>query len=122
MKSVKISEAEWQVMNVVWERSPVAAGEIVSILQTRAGWRPRTIRTLLDRLAQKGALKVLSDGKRRYAPAVTMEACIRRESRTFMERVFGGEPAPMLLHLIKDTKLTRDEIGQLKKLLSEKEK
>lgn len=121
MKTVKISEAEWQVMNVLWERAPRAAGEVVAALETKAGWKPRTIRTLLDRLVRKGALKLLARGKRQYVPAVTMEACVRRESRSFVRRVFGGEPASMLLHLIKDTKLSREEIEQLKRLLAEKE-
>ena len=108
-------------MSVLWERSPLAAGEIIAILETKAGWRPRTIRTLLDRLVQKGALKLHLEGKRHYAPSVTMEACVRRESRSFFARVFAGEPAPLLLHVIKESKLTRKEIEQLKRLLSEKE-
>jgi BlaI family penicillinase repressor len=122
MKPVKISDAEWQVMNVVWERPSATAVDIVTTLETKAGWRPRTIRTLLDRLVQKGALKVIAEGKRRYLPVVTMEECIRRESRSFIERVFGGEPASMLLHVVRDSKLSRKEIDQLKKLLSEQEK
>lgn len=119
---VKISDSEWLVMAILWERSPQSAGEIVTVLQTTSGWRPRTIRTLLDRLVQKGALKMLAGGKRQYLPAITREVCRRHESRSFVERVFGGEPASMLLHLIRETKLTRDEVDQLKKLLSEKEK
>jgi BlaI family transcriptional regulator, penicillinase repressor len=122
MKSVKISDAEWQVMNVLWDRSPLTGGEIIAALETKSAWRPRTIRTLLDRLVGKGTLKVLSDGKRRFAPVVSLEACVRVESRSFVDRVFGGRPASMLLHIIKDAKLTPDEINQLKKLLSEKQK
>jgi BlaI family penicillinase repressor len=122
MKTIKISDAEWQVMNLLWERSPLAAAEVVAALQTKSDWRPRTIRTLLDRLARKGAVRERSDGVREYEPAVTQAACIRRESHSFAERVFGGEPASMLLHLIKEAKLTRQEISQLKQLLSEKEK
>jgi BlaI family penicillinase repressor len=122
MKSVKISGAEWQVMNVLWERSPLTGGEIIAALQTKSAWKPRTIRTLLDRLVGKGALKVLSNGKRRFAPEVSLEACVRGESQFFIERVFGGQPASMLLHMIKETKLTKEEIDQLKKLLGEKQK
>jgi BlaI family penicillinase repressor len=80
------------------------------------------VRTLLDRLVGKGALKVLSDGKRRFVPGVSQEVCLRSESRSFMERVFGGRPASMLLHVIKNAKLTKAEIDQLKKILSEKKK
>jgi BlaI family penicillinase repressor len=122
MKSVKISDAEWQVMNLLWERSPLTGGEIIAALQKNSAWQPRTIRTLVDRLVKKGALKVIAEGKRRFAPLVSLEACIRVESRSFMERVFGGRPVSMLLHMIKDAKLTREEIEQLKKLLAEKKK
>ncbi len=90
MKSVKISDAEWQVMNVLWSRSPQTGGEIIAALETKSAWRPRTIRTLLDRLVGKGALKVLSDGKRRFVPEVSLEECVRSESRSFVERALEG--------------------------------
>jgi BlaI family penicillinase repressor len=122
MKSVKISDAEWQVMNVLWDRSPLTGGEVISALAGKCHWKPRTVRTLLDRLIGKGALKVLADGKRRFVPGVSQEVCLRSESRSFMERVFGGRPASMLLHVIKEAKLTKEEIDQLKKVLAEKKK
>jgi BlaI family penicillinase repressor len=122
MKTIRISDAEWEVMDLLWERSPRATGEIVELLGAQSGWKPRTIRTLLERLAQKGALKVLEDGRREFVPAVSRQACVRQESRSFVQKVFRGEPASFLLHLIKETKLSREEIDQLKQLLSEKEK
>ena len=92
MKSIKISDSEWQVMNVVWARSPLTGGEIIAAVGSRCRWQPRTVRTLLDRLVGKGALKVLEEGKRRFVPGVSQEACMHSESRSFMERVFGGQP------------------------------
>jgi len=123
MKIVRISEAEWQVMSEVWRRSPTATGDIVEALSQRRGWHSRTIRTLLDRLVKKGALKTTLEGKRfLYEPRLSMDACVRQESQSFLERVFGGEPASMLLHLVKESKLSKDEIKELKRLLAEKEK
>ena len=122
MKSVRISDAEWQVMNLLWERSPLTGGEIIAALGAKNNWKPRTVRTLMNRLEAKGALTVLAEGKRRFAPAVSQQVCVRSESRSFIARVFGGRPASMLLHVIKDAKLTREEITQLKKILSEKQK
>lgn len=123
VKPIRISESEWLVMSRVWAGSPVAAGEIVEALSQRNGWHPRTIRTLLDRLVKKRALKITPDGKRYlYAPLLSMEECVRRESRSFLDRVFGGEPAPMLLHLVRESKLSPNEIKELKSLLTEKEK
>ena len=120
---VKISDSEWEIMNLVWKKSPVAASEMVEELAAKNDWHPRTIRTLLARLVEKGALRFSQEGKRYlYKPKVTMEACVHHESRSFVERVFGGEPASMLINLVKHTDFTAEEIKQLKKLLAEKEK
>jgi BlaI family penicillinase repressor len=97
MGKFKISESEWQVMNVVWENAPVAAGDVVGILSRKRGWHSRTIRTLLDRLVMKGALKPRLDGKRYlYEPLITIQECRRQESQSFLTRVFGGKPVAML--------------------------
>ncbi len=119
----QISAAEWEVMTVVWNRTPSAASDIVEQLETKRGWRSRTIRTLLDRLVKKGALRFEVEGKRYlYWPRVTMEKCVRKESQSFLERVFGGEPASMLVHLVKTARLSPEEIQELKRILEEKEK
>ena len=110
-------------MNVVWARAPISASEIVQALSSQKGWHSRTIRTLLDRLVKKGALKATPEGKRYlYEPRVAMADSVRQESESFLERVFGGEPAAMLLHLVGQAKLSREEIRKLKSILSEKEK
>ena len=122
-RPVNISEAEWEVMNLVWKKSPIAASEVVEQLAPKNDWHPRTIRTLLDRLVRKSALRFRSEGKRYlYEPNVTMEECVHHESRSFVERVFGGEPASMLINLVKHTQFSPEEIKRLKKILSEKEK
>ena len=120
-----ISDAEWDVMQVVWAAAPqpVTANEVVETLAGRKGWNPKTVRTLLNRLMNKGALAVEAQGKRYlYRPAVTREECVRQESRTFLSRVFGGAAGAMLLHFVDETPLTAEEIAQLKKLLARKEK
>src|SRR5262245_4750392 len=120
---IKISQAEWEVMTVAWNKSPVAASEVIEQLAPKNDWQPRTIRTLLSRLVDKGALRALLDGKRYlYEPKVTMEAWVQHESRSFLERVFGGAPASMLINLVKHAELTPQEIKELRKILSEKEK
>jgi BlaI family transcriptional regulator, penicillinase repressor len=123
MKTIRISEAEWQVMTVVWQRSPATATEIVDALAKQTNWHPRTVRTLVGRLVRKGALKAAREGKRYlYEPRLTMDECVRQESRSFAVRVFGGEPAVMLLHLVKEAKLSKEDIKELRKVLEEKEK
>ena len=123
MRPIKISEAEWQVMTLVWDKAPIPASEIVEALNKQRGWHTRTTRTLLDRLVRKKALKILPEGKRYlYQPLISAEAGIRQESQSFIERVFGGEPAAMLLHVVGEAKLSKEEIGKLKAMLEQKEK
>lgn len=116
-----ISDAEWAVMQTLWAESPLTAAGVVQRLQGRTGWSPRTIKTLLGRLVRKGALKFSEDGNRyQYRPAVSRDACIREESRSFLQRVFGGDVAPMLAHFVRDNRLTPDQIRELRKLLERK--
>jgi BlaI family transcriptional regulator, penicillinase repressor len=119
--NISISDAEWEVMNLVWTRAPVSAAEIVAELEQKRGWQSRTTRTLLDRLLRKGALAAGHDGKRiRYGAKIRRDDCIRRESRSFLDRVFGGEPGPMLIRLVKESKLSPGEIRELKRILKQK--
>jgi len=122
-KTPKISEAEWVVMEVVWRRNPVTALEVVRQLAAHKEWQDQTIRTMLRRLIRKKALTYRADGKvYYYAPAVTREQCVRGESRSFLERVFGGAAQPLLLQLMQETKLSTEEIAELKRILRGKER
>ncbi|GMW00506.1 MAG: hypothetical protein AMXMBFR84_16430 [Candidatus Hydrogenedentota bacterium] len=119
----KISEAEWEVMRVLWEKSPRTAGEIVDAVPDDNNWMPRTVKSLLNRLVKKGAVKYEADGRTfYYSPAVTEEVCARAESRSLLERVYGGALTPMMVHLIKETRLSPQEIDELKRLLDKKGK
>lgn len=121
-QTVRISEAEWEVMNVVWHRAPVPAAEVAAELADRKGWAMRTTRTLLGRLVKKRALAVEEDGRRHlYHPRVKLEACVRQASRSFLDRVFGGRPAAMLIHLVQEAELSPQEIAELRRVLEEKE-
>ena len=118
-----ISEAEWEVMSVVWDRAPepVSAGDIVEPLVPRHGWSPRTVKTMLNRLVKKGALGFKAEGKRYlYHAKVSREQCVREESRSFIDRVFGGEAGPMLNYFVQSVKLSPAEIEELRKLLKNK--
>src|SRR5471032_527846 len=119
----KISEAEWIVMEVVWRQNPITALEVVQQLTAHKQWQDQTIRTMLRRLIRKKALKYKAEGKvYYYAPAVSREQCVRGESRSFLERVFGGTAQPLLVQLVQETKLSAEEIAELKRILRDKEK
>jgi BlaI family penicillinase repressor len=114
----QISDSEWDVMKVVWEAGPATAGQIVQHLAGQTDWHPRTIKTLLSRLVKKGAVAMEQDGKRYlYRAKVTREACRRYEARSFLSRVFDGAVAPALVHFLKTSELSREEIEELKRIL-----
>ncbi len=119
---VELSDAEWLIMNLVWERQPLMAQEIIAELKEPCGWSPATIRTMLHRLIKKGALDYQPDGNRYlYRAAVRRADCIRRAAKSFLDRVFDGEAAPLLAHFVRTTRFTPDELTALRKLLDGKE-
>jgi BlaI family penicillinase repressor len=119
----KISEAEWIVMEVVWKKNPITALEVVQQLTSHKQWQDQTIRTMLRRLIRKKALTYKAEGKVfYYAPAISRDQCVRGESRSFLERVFGGAAQPLLVQLVQESRLSASEIAELKKILQSKEK
>jgi BlaI family penicillinase repressor len=119
----RISDAEWLIMQVVWSRPGLRADDVVAALQGKVTWNDRTIRTLLNRLLQKKALKYEKEGRKyRYFPAVSQEQCVRQERRSFVQRVYGGTVAPMLAAFIDDARLTPEDIKELKRMLDRKGK
>jgi len=120
-KLPKISDAEWRVMTVLWSKPGLTADEVVASLEGKVAWSARTIRTLINRLLRKTALRHEPEGRRyRYFPAVGQEQCIREERRSFVQRVYGGTVTPMLAAFIEDAELSSDDIDELKRMLDEK--
>lgn len=121
--TIKISPAEWEVLNVLWEKAPAAAAEISAALAGDKEWHPKTVNTFLARLVEKGIVRVRRTGKSNvYAPARTREQCLRAESDSFLQRVFRGATGPMLLHFVERADLSPEEICDLERLLKEKKK
>jgi BlaI family penicillinase repressor len=118
-----ISDAEWDVMEVLWEASPLTGNDVAERVAPRKGWSPRTVKTLLNRLVRKGALGFRAEGNRyHYYPRITRDVVVRTESRSFLSRVFGGAAGPMLAHFVNEAPLTPDEIRQLRELLERRER
>ena len=121
--SFRITQAEWDVMAVVWDRGPIAAAAIAEELKLRKQWTLATVRTLLRRLVNKGALGQKLDGKRYlYTAGVTMDECVRRESDSFLDRALGRAASISILHLVRKAELSTSDIEELREILREKEK
>ena len=120
---VKISPAEWEVLNVLWEKAPASAADIFAALPADRGWHPKTVNTFLTRLVDKKVLRVRRDGRSNvYAPVKSREQCIRAESESFLQRVFRGASGPLLLHFVERADLSPEEIRELERLLKQKKK
>ena len=118
-RSPKITEAEWDVMIVVWEKYPITSQEVTERLSSEKEWSPQTVKTLLSRLVKKGVLSYRQKGKAYlYRPKLSKELCIRSETKSFLERVFGDTAAPALAQFVKHADLNSKEIEELRSLLA----
>lgn len=118
---MQISEAESVVMDALWQRHPLTAEDVVAALaDTRQQWQEATIKTLLNRLLNKGAITAEKDGRRYlYAPVLKREDWLLDESQGLLERLFDGRVAPLVAHFSEHRKLSRKDIAELRKLLEE---
>ena len=116
----RISNAEWQVMKVLWQEFPLAASSIVEQIKPESEWSPKTIQTLIGRLVKKGILGVNKESSAyRYYPLVSQEGCRREETKSFLQKVYDGSFPMLLLNFVRDENLSAKEIHELKKLLDE---
>jgi BlaI family penicillinase repressor len=120
----RISDTEWEIMRILWEKHPLSANEIIVELTTAdSGWHPKTARTLLARLVRKQALGYEAKGRTYvYTPLVSAEDCVGTASESFLDRVFGGSLKPMLAHFVERQKLTRQDLEELGRLLDDNSK
>ena len=117
---MQISEAESVVMDVLWRRHPLGADEVAAALASQQDWQEATIKTLLNRLLNKGAIAAERDGRRYlYSPQLKREAWMLEESRGLLDRLFDGRVAPLVAHFSEQRKLSRKDIAELRKLLEE---
>lgn len=113
-----ISEAESRVMQVLWRQSPLAAEDIVKALEKSTDWHEKTIKTLLNRLLRKRAVAATREGRRYlYSPLLEHEEWLAQESRSLLDRAFGGRLAPMLAHFSRHEDLSADDIAELRRLV-----
>ena len=124
-KTVKISEAEWSIMKVLWEGCEssgrgMTLGEIVQNLAESTGWSNTTIRTLIIRLAEKGAVEIdKSTGVYKYTPKTSKSDCVKCEVDSFVERVFDNSAYSLMASLVRGGKLTAKERQDIIRILSE---
>ncbi len=118
-----ISAAERHVMDVLWDKSPATAEQIADVLCPVHDWAPATIKTLLNRLLNKGAIEANRIGRKfHYRPIKTRDAYVEEESQGFLDRVFNGDVSAMVSHFSTSKRLNPDDLAALKAMIARLEK
>jgi BlaI family penicillinase repressor len=117
----RISEAELQVMEALWRASePLTATDVADRIDAGRGWSLATVKTMLSRLAAKGALTHREDGRRFfYSPAIDRDSYVGSESRRFVDRLFGGRLSPLVARLAEEDVLDDEDIAAIEAILRE---
>ena len=115
-----ISEAEAILMELLWQSSPLTTEQLLACVQDSQGWQEGTVKSLLNRLLNKGAISAERDGRKyRYSPVLERDAYVSEQSTSLLDRLFGGRVAPLVAHFSHHKKLTTRDRAQLRKLLKE---
>ena len=115
----EISGAELEVMKVLWRQSPVSANEVVEALAD-ADWHEKTVKTLLNRLVAKQAVGFDKAGRAYlYFPLIAKADYQQKESRSFIDKVFGGRLAPLVAGFAGEKQLSADDVAELKALIAQ---
>ena len=114
----RASESEMQVLAALWEESPQTAAELTQRIGAANGWTQATVKTLIARLVQKGAVTAEADGRRYlYRTAIARADAVGADSQRFVDRLFGGRVGPMIAHLAEREALSDADIEEIEALL-----
>lgn len=117
-----LSENEWYIMQVLWEKSPRSLREICDVLEPVKGWTRHAVISFLKRMENKGAVSVDESGRvKEYRAVWDQEKTVREETSSVLKRVYGGNLLLMVSNAVKEQALTEEEKRQLKRLLDEME-
>jgi predicted transcriptional regulator len=117
-KAPKISEAEMQLLQLLWEESPLGATEIAERVPDERGWTITTVKTLLSRLVAKGALTAKPQGRKYlYSPAIERDRVAANQARGLIDRLFGGRVSPLVAQLAEQRPLDEEDIAELEALI-----
>lgn len=122
MAETLLTNSEWYVLDCLWERAPQTVTQLVPILKEKVGWAKSTTLTTLRRMEEKGLVTARTVGRaRHYTPAVERQTAVRRETRSFLDKVYRGSVGLMVSSMVQDQALSREEIDQLYEILRQAE-
>jgi BlaI family penicillinase repressor len=117
---MKLNDSEWTVMQAVWEHSPASARDVLERVQAETAWAYSTLKTVLARLVEKGALTERKRGNTSfYEPLVTRDAARREAVHSLLDKAFDGTFGSLVQHMAASEKLTRKEREKLARMLAD---
>lgn len=117
-KTTKVSDSEWQVMKLLWEKAPITSSEIVKILGSNIGWSPTTIYTLISRLVKKKAITIDQGSSPHVCRPLLSQKEYRKDERSgFLKKVYDGSLNLFLMNILEEEELSEAEIDELKNIL-----
>ena len=119
----ELSEAEWHVLESLWENSPKVGSQIVADMQAKIGWSRSTTLTMLRRMTDKGLIACDDSGKMKtYTSLVHRDEAVKKETENFLNRVYHGSVGMLLNSFVEKQKLTDEEIKALRQILDQADK
>ncbi len=114
----QISEAEYEVMKVLWRYAPINTNEVTEKLIQTTDWNPKTIHTLLKRLVQKGAATYTKESRVFiYTPLINEDDYLKKENSHFLNRFYNGSISGMVTNYMNTNHISNEDLDELKKLL-----
>lgn len=118
--SGRISEAELEIMEVLWTEAPLSAADVAGRIDEARGWSMQTVKTLLSRLTTKSAVSHEREGRRfLYSPKIARADYVAGESRRLVDRLFGGRISPLVAQLAERDDLSASDIEEIEKLIED---
>ena len=122
MDNINLTNSEWYVLECLWERSPMTVMELAAALKNRIGWAKSTTITTLRRMEDKGLVHCDLEGRTKHStPMVSRDRAARRETRSFLDKVYRGSVGLMMSALTQDRALSKEEIDELYEILRKAE-
>ena len=115
---MSISGAESKVMEALWRRGPLTADQIIAEVAPAENWGEATVKTLINRLLKKKAIQsARAEGRHCYRPLLRRDDYVQAESQGLLDRLFGGQLAPLVSHFAEHRALSPEDVARLKKLI-----